>query len=345
MTALREGRPDHGGRGYRHGRPIGQGGARKPTRTGLPRSSAASSRLSTTRARSRPTRRDLSAFPDGLVRETRLPSAGVKRGCSVAVERAGVRESGKPSSVMICRSRRSETIVVRKCFIGWPAESTLRLRPDQGRAGSQEAHHAARDRPSLLAHTLDRRCRVVGMPRQGGPKGPQGIENLSLEIVQDQPRTFRNGRRRQLIVKALLVAGPERRRGREALQQVVHRCDLLVERIRQGHCVRKGLLPKSPHAPRRRATEATLRPRCTQVPRRRRKPRPSSGGNGEGLAPRRSRALSRSSALPNGGTRRSNVNSQAGSEWWQKWVPRHAGVSSTISAGARAAHLKPRLPR
>jgi len=178
----------------------------------------------------------------GAVRDE-APLGGRKERLRVTVERAGVRDARKPQlghdlPKPHVRNARGEEVLHRPGGIHSEAEA------HQGGAGSQEAHHAARDRPSLLAHTLDRRCRVVGMSRQGGPKGPQGIENLSFEIVQDQPRTFRNGRRRQLIVKALVVAGPECRRRREALEQVVHRCDLLVERIRQGHCVAEGLLPK-----------------------------------------------------------------------------------------------------
>jgi len=101
---------------------------RKPTRTGLPRSSAASNRLSTIRARSRPTRRDLS-LSEMARSETRLPSEGVKRGCASRSNAPACVIPGSLSSVMICRSRTSEMLVVRKCFIGCPAESTLRPSP------------------------------------------------------------------------------------------------------------------------------------------------------------------------------------------------------------------------
>ena len=80
------------------------------------------------------------------------------------------------------------------------------------------------------------------MPGQCGSVGSKGVEDLSLKVVQDQPRTFGNGCCHELIIEASQVAGPECRRGRETLEQVVHRRDLLVERIGQGGGLRQSML-------------------------------------------------------------------------------------------------------
>src|SRR3954447_14374396 len=80
------------------------------------------------------------------------------------------------------------------------------------------------------------------MSGQCGSEGSKSVEDLALKVMQDQPRTFGNGCCHELIIEASQVAGPECRRGRETLEEVVHRRDLLVERIGQGGGLRQSML-------------------------------------------------------------------------------------------------------
>ena len=324
MSALRKGARIAAAGVTGHGRPVGQGGTAQADQDRVASFIGGIEQALDDPCAFEADQAGPQSLRDGAVGDE-APLRGRKERLRVTIERAGVRDSGKPQlghdlpEPHVGHDRGEEVLHRLPGGIHSEAES------HEGGAGSQEAHHAARDRPSLLAHTLDRRCRVVGMSRQGGPKGPQGIENLALEIVQDQPRAFRNGRRRQLIVKALVVAGPECRRCGEALEQVVHRCDLLVERIRQGHCVAEGLLPKI----RMLLGGAPQEQRCGHDA-----GKGHDGDESHGHHQAKTGRVSRRYALGRHLVHQpcltaerdiSNVNSQAGSEWWQKWVPRHTG--------------------
>src|SRR5918993_3032200 len=181
----------------------------------------------------------------GLVRQEASRREREKR-LQVPVERYGVRDLYKPHlrhnlpEPQVRNDRRQEVRHGLAVGVDPEAES------DNASAGSQKARRAARDRPSDLAQARNGRCPIIRMPRQSGAERLQRIEDLSLEVVQDQPRTFLNGCRLKLVVKSLQIAGPKRRRGRKTLQEVVHRRDLLVERFRQSYGRSKRLLAKSP---------------------------------------------------------------------------------------------------
>jgi hypothetical protein len=236
---------DCGRRGHRHGRPIRRGGARQPDEN---RVAAFVDAVEQALESSPPccAGKALSQrLQHALVRQ-KAPGRWRKKRLQVAVERTGVREVVNPElghdlpEPQVRNDRRQE--VRHGPAVGAHPEAEA----DEARAGSHEARRAARDRPSDLANARNGRRSKIRMPRQCRAEGPQGVEDLSLEVVQDQPRPFRNGCGRQLVVKGLQVPRPKRRRGRKALQEVVHRRDLLVERSRQGHGRSKRLLAKSP---------------------------------------------------------------------------------------------------
>ena len=123
-----EGRPDHSGRGHRHGRPVGQGGTAQADQDRVASFIGGIEQALDDPCVFEADQAGPQSLRYGAVGDE-APLGGRKERLRVAVERAGVRDSGKPQAVMICRSRTLDTIVVRKCFIGCPAESTLRPSP------------------------------------------------------------------------------------------------------------------------------------------------------------------------------------------------------------------------
>ena len=64
----------------------------------------------------------------------------------------------------------------------------------------------------------------------------QRIGDLPLEVVQDQPGTFRHGGRLELVVEGFCVSREKSGRLRQTLQQVIDGRNLLIETEREGFC-------------------------------------------------------------------------------------------------------------
>ena len=98
-------------------------------------------------------------------------------------------------------------------------------------AALQGSQHPAGDRPPPIPDPVHLLLvvREVHVPWQRRSERAQGVGDLPLEVVQDQPGSFRDRRRLELVVEGLDVAREERRGFGQSLQQVIDGGHLLVE--------------------------------------------------------------------------------------------------------------------
>ena len=130
-----------------------------------------------------------------------------------------------------------------------------------------QPQHPARDGPSPVPDAVNLLLVVgeVRVPRQRCPERPQGIDELPLEVVQVQPGAIGNGRRLELVVDGLGIAGHDSRGLRQPLQEKVDRGHLLVEAERERLRGMPGLmLDRIPLAPRARDQQGGRHDACGQ---------------------------------------------------------------------------------
>ena len=118
-----------------------------------------------------------------------------------------------------------------KPFILPSARLILRLSAMMVAPLLHQARHAARHRPAALPNPVERFRvgRKVPVPGKRRPERPESISDLPLQILKDQPGSLRDRSRLELVVEGLGVTGLQCRRRRQAFQQGIAGCHLLVE--------------------------------------------------------------------------------------------------------------------